>query len=108
MMKTLEGYISKKDAADFALTLFHLNRYYHDEDIYNRFDRLSSALVEPIEYSVWIKEPHTSICKCARCEHFSFMMTPRCGYCGAHMQKIMVEVDNGKFEEMRPLWERDS
>ena len=107
-MKTIEGYILKKDAADFALTLLHLNHYHHDEDVYDRFDRLPSALVESIEYSVWIKEPHTSICKCARCEHLSFMTTPRCGYCGARMQKIMVEVDNGKFEEMRPLWERDS
>lgn len=65
-MKPIEGYILKKDVADFALTLLHLNRYHHDEDVYDRFNRLPSALVEPIEYSVWIKEPNTSICKCAR------------------------------------------
>ncbi len=99
-MKMLEGYISKKDAADFALTLLHLNRYYHDEDVYNRFNRLPTVLVEPIEYSVWIKEPNTSICKCARCERISFMTTPRCGFCGAHMQKIMVEVGYNEFKEM--------
>lgn len=94
-----DEYISKEDAANFAITLCRLGIATHENTIRKWAHDLRSANVAPVVVAHWIREPNTSVCKCSNCEGISLLTTKYCGNCGARMDKVYIEVELDELKE---------